>query len=89
MLTIKLENPNILHFHVFLVCKAVAYIEKRRQHVTPDWFFLVNLLWLIVFLSFLFLSLEREGNIHANLDCTFCLFREYLGTLSSLLARVR
>lgn len=35
----KIRNPSTLHFHAFFVCKTVAYIEKRRQNVTPGLFF--------------------------------------------------
>lgn len=83
----KIRNPSTLHFHGFLVRKTVAYIEKTTCN---SWFgfFLVNLLWFIGFLSLFSLSLWGEGKTHANRDCTFCLCREYLGALGSLLARV-
>lgn len=35
----KIRNSNTLYFHAFFVCETVAYIEKRRQRVTPGLFF--------------------------------------------------
>lgn len=76
----KIRNPSTLHFHAFFVCKTVAYIEKRRQNVTPGLFFSCK--FIVVYRGFFhcfFFSWKGQGWYMQTQIVHFCLFREYLG----------
>lgn len=76
----KIKNPRTLHFHAFFVCKTVAYIEKRSQHVTPGLVFFHKFIVVYSFFAIVFSFSERGRQDACKCtDCTFCLFREYLG----------